>query len=621
MSDNQPIEIGLLPEAHLPLTGDEELPGDQGDPPTTVRMTTGQIAALATVSSGVTSVDGHTGVVSLASEYDAAGSASAAQTTAEAFATAAITALGLGTIATRAAPSGTVVGTTDIQTLTNKTLTSPVLTSPTGIVAADIPALAESKITNLTTDLAAKAPLASPTFTGTVTIPTGGSIIAPTGLVKGDVGLGNVDNTADASKTFSAGAITSGTVGTARLGSGSATSSTFLRGDQTWATPSGGATDKLGLTPTAVKTANYTAVAGDLVPCDLATTGSFAVTFPTAPADGTVLGVKVVAISGVRTLTLTLGGSDVFNVAAGSQSGSLVLLNQGAVFQYKSSSAIWYTVTTDVPLSQSDARYLKVSNNLSDVTAATARTNLGLGAAALLADPITVAHGGTGQTAALAGYDALAPTTTEGDITVRGASTSARLALGTKGTVVGSNGTDAVYLQTPYPALSDVGSSAFSNTTTLTSLLAGGATTIQKMIVGDHYTARGGFLWLNNSGAGQTLTFIIKINGTSSGSVATASITASANPHRCYFDFDFYCAGSGSGLLMTGGLYVSTATASTFFDNLQGTTSSLAGAGLWSANQTIGTHTVDVLANMSTNTATSTITPLGTVGTYFPKLT
>lgn len=41
-----------------------------------------------------------------------------------------------------------------------------------GIVDADVSTISQSKITNLTADLAAKAPLASPTFTGTVTVPT-----------------------------------------------------------------------------------------------------------------------------------------------------------------------------------------------------------------------------------------------------------------------------------------------------------------------------------------------------------------------------------------------------------------------------------------------------------------
>ena len=57
--------------------------------------------------------------------------------------------------------------------------------------------------TTVSTSIGLKAPIASPTFTGTVTIPTGASITAPTGLVKGDVGLGNTDNTSDANKPVS----------------------------------------------------------------------------------------------------------------------------------------------------------------------------------------------------------------------------------------------------------------------------------------------------------------------------------------------------------------------------------------------------------------------------------
>ena len=75
----------------------------------------------------------------------------------------------------------TMVGTDTTQTLTNKTLTSPVINTPTGIVKGDVGLglvdntadTAKPVSTAQQTALDLKANLASPTFTGTVTLPTG----------------------------------------------------------------------------------------------------------------------------------------------------------------------------------------------------------------------------------------------------------------------------------------------------------------------------------------------------------------------------------------------------------------------------------------------------------------
>lgn len=58
---------------------------------------------------------------------------------------------------------------------------------------------------------------------------------------------------------------------------------------------------------------------------------------------------------------------------------------------------------------------------------------------------VAIADGGTGQSTATAGFNALAPTTTRGDVIVRGATNNQRLALGTSGYFLGSDGTDAVW--------------------------------------------------------------------------------------------------------------------------------------------------------------------------------
>lgn len=89
-------------------------------------------------------------------------------------------------------------------TLTNKTLTSPVINTPTGIVKGDV-GLGNVDNTSDATKDAATATLTNKTLTSPV-------INSPTGLVKADVGLGNVDNTSDATKNAASAILTNKTI-------------------------------------------------------------------------------------------------------------------------------------------------------------------------------------------------------------------------------------------------------------------------------------------------------------------------------------------------------------------------------------------------------------------------
>lgn len=99
-----------------------------------------------------------------------------------------------------------------------------------------------------------------------ITLPTGAEVVSTTGTQtltnKTLSGANNTINNLNASN------LSSGTVATARLGSGTADSTTFLRGDQTWATVS--------TTPTTSQVLNATAgaAAGDV--------GTYASLSPTA---------------------------------------------------------------------------------------------------------------------------------------------------------------------------------------------------------------------------------------------------------------------------------------------------------------------------------------------------
>lgn len=109
-------------------------------------------------------------------------------------------------------------------------------------------------------------------------------------------------------------------------------------------------------TPTAVKTAGYTAAAGELIPGD-ATAGGFTITLPTAPVDKTVIFVKKLD-STTNPVTIQRGGSDVFNIAGGASSMQLIMQDQTVSLQYKASGGIWYVTSHGTPVAGLDARYL-----------------------------------------------------------------------------------------------------------------------------------------------------------------------------------------------------------------------------------------------------------------------
>lgn len=209
--------------------------------------------------------------------------------------------------------------------------------------------------------------ISNETGSGALVFATSPALTTPTGIVASD--------------------IASGTFATARLGSGTANSGVFLRGDQTWAAPAGGgdmlaannlsdlankttARTNLGYeTVTAKADVAYTALATDRIILYTSLSAARIVTLPAASAVPAGFTLTVADASGscsaTNTITIARAGSDTVNATT----FALINVAYGALQFTSDGTSKWVFALNR----------LLANANLSDLTnAGTARTNLGL---------------------------------------------------------------------------------------------------------------------------------------------------------------------------------------------------------------------------------------------------
>jgi hypothetical protein len=235
-----------------------------------------------------------------------------------------------------------------------------------------------------------------------------------------------------------------------------------------------------GLAPTAIKINNgYTAVADDLVRCNT-TGGAFAISFPTSPTDGTIIGVVDVASTfGTSNLTINRGGTTTIE---GDTSYILDISGTYVSFVYNTATTNWRlletptAIATGYPINTSSLTNITglIKGNGSLISAALAGTDY---VAPPSGTSLLKANSGGALANALAGTDYVAPSGALGTPSSGNLSSCSNLSLttGVTGTLPVFNGGTGVTTST------GSGNNVLSTSPTLTTTVLTSYSSIQAL--------------------------------------------------------------------------------------------------------------------------------------------